>query len=482
MNIAYVTPEIEPFARTGGLGDVMGALPKSMEKLGHRVSLFMPLYKHIDQKGFSVNPTRMTVAVPMPDRTSLGLVYLTYVPGTRIPVYFIENKGYFERKELYKDPATGKDYKDNCERFAFFSRAVLETMKALGQPPDILHAHEWQAALAPTYLKTLYRDDAFFKNTLTVFTIHNLAHQGLFPKEDMPFTGLDMSYFNLRQLEYYGQINLLKTGIVFADLVTTVSRQYAQEIQTEEYGRGMEGVLQERSKDLFGIVNGVDYEVWNPEKDKFIASRYGLKNLEGKKACKGHLQRKCGLEERDVPVIGWIGRLVEQKGVDLLVEVWEEMMELDLEFILLGTGDKPYEEALKEKASKYPGKASINIGFDNCLSHEIEAGADMFLMPSKFEPCGLNQLYSLKYGTVPIVRRTGGLVDTVDEQVGFTFNSASASEMLEAVKRAVVAYRNSSQWTELVRRGMLQDWSWEHSGLEYIKLYREGLNRKRATK
>lgn len=482
MNIVYVSPEIEPFARTGGLGDVLGALPKSVAKLGHKVCLFMPLYKQVNRRELHLSPARITVAVSMPDKPSIGHVYSSYMPDTRIPVYFIENTGYFERAEPYKDPATGLDYKDNCERFAFFSRAVLEAIKALGQPPDVLHANDWQSALLPTHLKTIYRENPFFRNTLTVFTVHNLAYQGLFPKEDMPWTGLDWSYFNWKQLEYHGKINILKAGLVFSDLITTVSRRYAQEIQTQESGRGLEGVLQERSKDLFGIVNGVDYNVWNPEKDKLIPSRYGLKNPKGKKACKRHLQRKYGLaEEEDTPVIGWIGRLAEQKGVDLLLEGWEELMGLNLQFVLLGKGDQPYEEALKAKASRYPGKASINIGFDNRLSHEIEAGADMFLMPSKFEPCGLNQLYSLKYGTVPIVRRTGGLVDTVDEQVGFTFNSNSTSEMINTIKKALKAYGNPARWTELMRQGMLQDWSWDKSAKEYVDLYQQGRIRLRRT-
>lgn len=472
MNIVYVSPEIEPFARTGGLGDVLGALPRSVAKLGHKVCLFMPLYKQVNRKEFSLSPTKITVAVPMPNKTSIGLVYSSYVPDTRIPVYFIENAEYFERAEPYKDPATGLDYKDNCERFAFFSRAVLETIKALGQTPDVLHANDWQSALAPVYLKTIYQGDTSFRNTLTVFTVHNLAYQGLFPKEDMPLIGLDWSYFNWKQLEYHGKLNVLKAGLVFSDLITTVSRRYAQEIQTQEFGRGLEGVLQERSKDLYGIVNGVDYNTWNPDTDKLIPSRYGPKNLKGKRACKKHLQKKCGLKEReDVPVIGWIGRLAEQKGVDLLLEGWEELMGLDLELVLLGKGDPPYEEALKSKASRYPEKASINIGFDNRLSHEIEAGSDMFLMPSKFEPCGLNQLYSLKYGTVPIVRHTGGLADTVDGQVGFTFNSSNTPEMISTIKRALESYRNTTQWTELVRRGMLQDWSWDKSAREYVELY-----------
>lgn len=475
MDITYVSSEVVPFARTGGLSDVAGALPKSLQELGHKVYLFMPLYKKIKQGPFKLSPTKFNLSIPMGNKISPGQVYSTILPDTRIPVYFIENKDYYDREGLYQDPATGKDYKDNCERFSFFSRAVLETLQVLGIKPDIIHCNDWQSALVPTYLKTLYKDNNSFRGTASLFTIHNLSYQGLFPKEDMPLTGLDWSYFNWKQLEFYGKINLLKAGIVFSDIITTVSRKYAEEIQTAEFGVGLDGVLRERTADLYGVPNGTDYSVWNPEKDKLIPANYSLKNLKGKKACKQHLQRKLKLPQSDAPIIGMIGRVASQKGLDLVMECWDELMKEDVKFVLLGTGEPNVEQALKSAAARYPGKASINISFDNQLSHEIEAGADMFLMPSKFEPCGLNQLYSLKYGTVPIVRRTGGLADTIDSSVGFSFQSYSSKEMLETIKKALKLYRDQSKWLELMKKGMLQDWSWERSAKEYSTLYQKAL-------
>lgn len=475
MNIIYVSSEVAPFARTGGLGDVAGSLPKSLQKLGHEVSIFMPLYRHVRRDGFKLSPTGEKPSVTINNKLVTGLVYKTHMPGTEIPVYFIENKDYYDRDELYVDPSAGEGYADNCERFTFFSRAVLETVRSMGIRPDVVHANDWQSAMVPTYLKSLYKDDDYFKGALTVLTIHNLAYQGLFPKEDLRVTGLGTGYYNWEQLEYDGKINLLKAGIVFSDIITTVSKKYAEEIQTEEFGAGLHRILKERGKDLYGIVNGIDYSVWNPEEDRLIPARYGPDNLEGKSRCKRHLQKKVGLAEREVPLIGMISRLTVQKGIELIIECWGELMKLDVEFILLGTGDKKYQEALKSLADKYPGKASINIGFDNQLSHEIEAGADMFLMPSKYEPCGLNQLYSLKYGTVPIVRNTGGLADTISTSVGFLFESYSSEEMLKAVRKAVETYDDRARWTELMRRGMLQDWSWEKSARLYANLYQDAL-------
>ncbi|MFQ5957449.1 MAG: glycogen synthase, partial [Candidatus Brocadiales bacterium] len=324
-------------------------------------------------------------------------------------------------------------------------------------------------------LKAMYKNDDHFEGTLTVLTIHNLAYQGVFPKEDLQTTGLDAGYYNWRQLEYYGKINLLKAGIVFSDVITTVSKKYSEEIQTEEFGAGLDGVLKERGKDIYGIVNGIDYSVWSPDVDGLIPAEYGPNNLEGKNICKKYLQEKVKLAVKDVPLIGMIGRLTVQKGIDLIIECWDELMKLDIEFILLGTGDRKYEDALKEQADRYPGKASVNIGFDNKLSHEIEAGADMFLMPSRYEPCGLNQLYSLRYGTVPIVRKTGGLADTISASVGFVFESYSSKEMLKAVQKAVETYNDRAKWTELMRAGMLQDWSWEKSARRYTNLYQDAL-------
>ncbi len=478
MNIVFISSEVAPFARTGGLGDVVGSLPKGLQRLGHKVSIFMPLYGRIRRDEFKLSPTGFQPSVPIGDKLVTGLVYSANLPDTKIPVYLIEKEEYYNRDEFYVDPSTGRDYADNCERFSFFSRAVLETIKSIGIRPDVIHCNDWQSALVPTYLKSLYKDDDYFEDTLSVLTIHNVGYQGLFPKEDLRVTGLESGDHNWKQLEYYGKINLLKGGIAFSDVITTVSKKYAEEIQTEEFGGDLYGVLKERGRDLYGIINGIDYSVWNPEGDRLIPATYGPNNMEGKKKCKKHLLEKVGLAgKRDVPLIGMIGRLAVQKGIDLLLECWDELMKLDVEFTLLGSGEKKYQEAMKSLADKYPGKASVCIGFDNQLSHEIEAGADMFLMPSRYEPCGLNQLYSLKYGTVPIVRKTGGLADTITPSVGFLFESYSSEEMLKAVRGAVETYNDRAKWVGLMRAGMLQDWSWDKSARLYAELYQDALRK-----
>lgn len=478
MKIVYVSPEVAPFARTGGLGDVAGSLPKSLKKLGQDVSVFMPLYRHVRRGGFGITTTGLSVPVLINDKPVSAPIYNTSLPEAEVPVYFIENNHYYDRDELYVDPSNGQGYVDNCERFVFFSRAVLEAVRALDIRPDVIHVNDWQSAMISAYLKGPYSDDEHFKGTLTVLTIHNLAYQGVFPKEDFRLTGLEAGSCDWRGLEHHGQINFLKAGIVFSDIITTVSKKYAEEIQTEEFGAGLHEVLRERCGDLYGIINGIDYSVWNPEVDGLIPARYGPDNLGGKAICKSYLLEKVGLRDRNVPLIGMVGRLAVQKGIDLLIGGWEELMGLGVGLVLLGTGDKGYEEALKSLAARYPGRASVIIGFDNQLSHEIEAGADMFLMPSRYEPCGLNQLYSLKYGTVPVVRRTGGLADTIDPSVGFTFEEYSSAEMLKAVRAAVEAYRDRDRWMGLVRAGMLKDWSWDRSAGLYVKLYRDALKRR----
>jgi starch synthase len=462
MNVVFVSSEVAPFARTGGLGDVSGSLPKGLQKLGYRVSVFMPFYRHVRCNGFEPPHIGEKLTVPVDGKPADFLVRFAHLPGTTVPVYFIDNDAYFNREELYADPSTGKDYVDNCARFSFFSQAVLEAVKSIGIRPDVVHCNDWQSAMIPVYLKSIYKDINCFTNTLTVLTIHNLAYQGLFPAKDLEVAGLDKRYFNSGQLEYYGKINLLKGGLVFADIITTVSKRYSEEIQTEEFGAGLNGVLKERSKDLYGIVNGIDYSVWNPEDDGLIPATYA------------------GLPHKmDVPLIGMITRLAEQKGIDLLSECWDKLMELDISLFLLGSGDKRYQDALSSLANKYPHKAHVHVGFDNRLSHEIEAGADMFLMPSRFEPCGLNQLYSLKYGTVPIVHKTGGLADTVTPSVGFLFESYTSEEMLKAVREAVEAYRDREKWLGLMRAGMLRDWSWDKSARRYADVYQDAFERVR---
>ncbi len=478
MNVVFVSSEVAPFARTGGLGDVSGSLPKGLQRLGHEVSVFMPFYRHVRCDGFEPPHIGEKLTVPVDGKPVDYLVRFAHLPGTTVPVYFIDNGAYFNREELYVDPSTGKDYIDNCARFSFFSRAVLETIRSIGIRPDVVHCNDWQSAMIPVYIKGIYKDIDCFKNTLTVLTVHNLAYQGLFPAKDIEMTGLDRRYFNSEQLEYHGDINFLKGGLVFADIITTVSKRYSEEIQTGEFGAGLDGVLKKRSKDLYGIVNGIDYSVWNPEDDELIPAAYGPDRLEGKKTCKESLLKRAGLPQKtDVPLIGMITRLAEQKGIDLLVECWDELMRLDIGLFLLGSGDRRYQDALRSLADKYPDKFHVHIGFDNRLSHEIEAGADMFLMPSRYEPCGLNQLYSLKYGTVPIVRKTGGLADTVTPSVGFLFESYTSGEMLKAIGEAVDAYRDRPKWSGLMRAGMLQDWSWDKSARRYANIYEEAFKR-----
>lgn len=487
MNIIYVSPEIVPFAKTGGLADVAGALPKCLSRLGHNVSVFMPLYKGVKTVA---NPVQTNLAFEIPIHNSLnrGSIYTGFLPDSKTPIYFIENEGYYGRDELYRNPKTGKDYADNCERFIFFSRGVLEAIKLLKLMPDIIHCNDWQSALIPVYLKNLYNTDPHFQRVRSVFTIHNLGYQGLFWHWDMKLTGLDVALFNWKQLEFFGRLNFLKGGIVFSGIINTVSKKYAEEIQTtDDYGKGLEGVLRERSKDLYGILNGIDYSVWDPINDRLIPANYSIDNLKGKEECKRHLQQRFNLPQEDVPILAMITRLDVQKGILLLADVFDEIMKLDLQFVLLGTGNREYETQFKDFAEKYPKQAGINIGFDNTLAHEIEAGADVFLMPSKYEPCGLNQLYSLRCGTVPLVRNTGGLADTITDCTpatlqngkanGFSFDEFTSQALLKTITRAVTLYKDKETWLRIMKNGMSQDWSWERSAKEYAKLYEKALQK-----
>jgi len=479
MNIVMVASEAVPFAKTGGLADVVGAIPRSLMALGHTVSVFMPLYTMVRKNCTSMTDTKLSVTVPVGDAMETGRIYKAFLPGTSVPVYFVENDRYFQRDGLYGQ--AGEDYPDNSERFTFFCRQVLEAITALRLPCDVIHCHDWQTALIPVYLKTTYRDTPGLAGAGTLFTVHNLAYQGLFWHWDMNLTGLDWSLFNWKQLEFWGKLNFMKGGLVFADLINTVSETYAREIQTPEYGCGLEGILGERSKDLYGVVNGIDYEVWNPATDPLIPARYDAKKMSGKVTCRKFLQRKCGLPVRKAPLIGMVGRLTDQKGFDLVAEVMGEMLGTEVQLVILGAGEPKYHDLVNRLAHSYPDRMAVTLGFDNQLAHEIEAGADMFLMPSRFEPCGLNQLYSLKYGTVPIVRRTGGLADTVMDctpetlangaATGFCFEKYSAAELLATIKRALACYADRKTWLKLVKNGMAQNWSWDESARKYVQLY-----------
>ncbi len=480
MKIAEVSSEIIPYAKTGGLADVVGTLPLYFEKAGHEISIFMPFYKSVRKSGIDIKLSDITFDIPLGDIEHTVTLWKHIHNGSKnITIYFIQHDEYYDRDALYGTESG--DYLDNAERFIFFSKAVIEAIKRLGLSIDIIHCHDWQAALIPVYLKTLFAHDGKYSSIKTVLTIHNLAYQGMFRQEEMKLTGLDMSLFNWKNLEHWGEVNFLKGGIVFADILTTVSKKYAEEIRTVEFGCGLEDTIKEYENKLYGIINGVDYSEWSPEIDNLIPHKYSVDDISGKALCKKHLQKNLKLPQTEVPLIGIISRLAEQKGVDLLIVIMEDLMERDLQLVILGIGDEKYHQMLQEAVPKYNSKLSVNIMFDNKLAHEIEAGADIFLMPSKYEPCGLNQMYSLRYGTIPVVRETGGLADTIIDAneenlkngtaTGFTMKGYFAAELLFAIDRALEMYKSRTQWRSLIRNAMKQDWSWEQSANQYEELF-----------
>jgi len=481
VKVVYLSPEVAPFSKTGGLADVSGALPQSLKRIGVEILVITPLYGNIKASNHPLEKTDIQFEVKIGDKVNYGGVYKGLLPDTQVPIYFLDNEKYFGREGLYNYPGTTKDFEDNSERFIFFTRGALEVIEKLKVIPDVVHCNDWQTGLVPVYLKTTHAMRDGFRNTKVLQTIHNLKYQGCFGKYSMDLTGLDKSLFNWKHLEFYGSLNFLKGGIVFSDAISTVSKTYAEEIQTAECGEGLEGVLQERSKDLWGIINGIDYTIWNPETDTCIFANYGTKKLDGKRLCKKALQRTYKLPERDVPIVGMITRLAVQKGLDLVIAIFHDFMRLDIQFVLLGSGDLKYREIFQTFATTYPEKVAVKLAFDEPSAHEIEAGADMFLMPSHYEPCGLNQLYSLKYGAVPIVRCTGGLADTIidvrSESVdlgrvnGFLFKEYNADLLFATIVRAMDLFKRKESWQRLMKNGMAQDWSWERSAKEYLALY-----------
>ncbi len=481
LNIAFVAPEVVPYAKTGGLADVAGALPKFFPEAGHTVKLFLPKYKKIDPKKFKLKKLQSKITFKIADRNEIASVFTTELVSG-VTVYFIDNSAYFNRDELYGE--RGKDYQDNDLRFSFFAKAVLELCKRMDFQPDIFHCHDWQTGLIPTYLKTLYREDPFFADSATLFTIHNLAYQGLFPPESLSALGLGRDVYTSDTLEYYGKVSFIKGGLVFSELLNTVSQKYSREIQTEEYGCGLEGLLAARKQDLFGVVNGIDYDDWNPETDPMIAGNYSVADLAGKSFCKKELQDEYQLPHKDLPLIGIVSRLADQKGFDLINEVIDEIMKMDLQLVLLGTGEPKYHEMFEEIKKKYPQKAGVALAFDAKLAQKIYAGSDLFLMPSRYEPCGLGQLISLRYGTVPIVRRTGGLYDTIinyDQKNGngFAFTAYDSKELLQTIAKAIGVYADKKTWKRIQLRGMKADFSWHASAKKYLDLYRKAINIKR---
>jgi starch synthase len=486
LHVLFVTPEAVPFAKTGGLADVGGALPKFLKELNCELKLVMPFYRMVKNSGLPLEPLKETIEVPLEDEILQADLYRGQLTQD-IPVYFIGREEFFDREYLYSTPKG--DYFDNPERFIFFSKAVLLFCQLMHFSPDIIHHHEWQTGLIPAYLKSIYRNEPFFSHTAVLFTIHNIAYQGLFKREKFFLTGLPLEMYNPEGIEFWERINFMKAGIVYADMINTVSQKYSEEIQSPEYGYGLEGILRKRKEDLSGILNGVDYQDWDPSHDPQLIARYDSNNISGKQECKTDLLKEFHLPSslERVPLLGMISRLADQKGFDLLAEILEELFTLDIGFVLLGTGEQKYHDLFTQVARKYPQKAGIRIAYDDRLAHKIEAGADLFLMPSKYEPCGLNQIYSLRYGTIPIVRATGGLDDTIvnynsttRKGNGFKFIRYDAKEFLNQIKVAIGFYSQPEHWSQLLRNAMTSDFSWKRSAELYLQLYQKALEKKSA--
>jgi starch synthase len=483
LNILFLSSEVEPFAKTGGLADVSGALPQTIRESEHEIRVMMPRYGCINERKSKLHEMirLKDIEIPLGTKPQLASVKSSFIVNNQIKVqvYFLDNQHLFGRSGLYVHPDTKKDYADNDERFIFFCRGALEILKKLGWQPDIIHCNDWPTALVPAYLKTIYKNDPFYKDTKSVFTIHNMAYQGIFPKTSFAKTLLPPEVMHMEGVEAYGNLNFLKSGLVYADAITTVSEKYAQEIQSSpEFGAGLEGIARKRKADLTGILNGVDYSVWDPAVDDLIPVKYDVKGLDLKVENKKALLEKMKLPfDEKIPVIGMISRLVDQKGFDLIGEALDQMMKLDLQLVVLGTGDKKYHDLFEKAQKKYPQRVAAALTFNNDLAHLIEAGSDMFLMPSRYEPCGLNQIYSLRYGTIPVVRATGGLDDTIEDVqggngTGFKFKHYAAPDMLKAIQRALTAYKDQITWRKLMKSGMAKDFSWEASAKKYIALYR----------
>jgi starch synthase len=473
-----VTSEAVPFAKTGGLGDVAGALPLALARLGHDVTLVLPRYRGAD--GGTVVER---VPIPVGGRT-FDVTFVEHALGDRVRAVLVECAELYDRPELYSQ--IGHDYPDNAVRFALLARAALELGTRADRCPDIVHAHDWQAGLTPVYLRTLYADRPGLCDAASIFTIHNLAYQGLFPPVWMPALDLGWELFGIESLEYWGKLSFLKAGINFSEIVTTVSPCYAKEIQTQEFGFGFDGILGRRRKQLCGILNGIDGDAWDPQRDPHLPKPYGPDTLGDKAVSKRALLETMGLPVTKAvlarPLVGMVSRLVDQKGFDLLAELGDGILEIDATFVLLGSGEARYEQMWQSLAERAPDRVGVRIGFGEPLAHLIEAGADIFLMPSKFEPCGLNQMYSLKYGTVPVVRGVGGLDDTVDNWTpwtnagtGFKFGDYTPEALRASLQRALDLYRKPKLWRAVQRAGMAMDFSWDASAAEYVNVYEKAI-------
>lgn len=490
MRIAYISSEAAPFSKTGGLGDVAGALPSALAELGHEISVFTPYYRatrKIDPKAEPV----ASGAVPVGTEMVPWIAHRASLPMGNAKYYLIANERYFDREGIYGN-AQG-DYQDSCSRFIFFCRAALAAAQELKQPIDVYHANDWQSALVPVYLRLSFAAHPFFQDAASLMTIHNLSYQGLFWHWDWPLLNLPWKHFNWRELEFHGKMNLLKGSLIYSDVLTTVSPTYAREIQTAELGFGLEGVLGDRKEDLFGVVNGIDPLAWNPEKDPLLPASYSAASPAGKAQCRAALLKRFELtDDGKVPVLGMISRLIEQKGFDLVADAFEDLARRDVKIVVLGTGLEKYHKLLQQMRARFPQKVAVAFAFDNALAHLIEAGSDLFLMPSRFEPCGLSQLYALRYGAVPVVHSVGGLADTVVDATpqalkngtatGFAFSQYNPRAMMDCIDRALKLYAGDPKaWRELQLRGMRQDWSWAKSAQAYVALY-ERAKAKAATR
>ncbi len=478
LKIAIVSSEAVPFGKTGGLGDMVTSLAKALVKLGNQVTLMIPLYGYAPMLPTGlISPLRLQFAGRQ--------VTYSIIEGLHegVQFVFIDSPQYFQRGGIYGD--SSGSYDDNDERFVFFTRACLEYFKRKGKRPDVLHCNDWPTALFPLFLRTHYYHDPLTK-TPVLFTIHNLAYQGNFPRESFSLLELGPEYFTPDSLEFYGTLSFIKAGLLYSDILTTVSHRYSQEIQTDEFGCKLQGVLSSRKERLFGVLNGIDEDLWNPETDEHIVRKYSFRDLSGKSECRRHLLSMNGFEtESDSPVLAMITRFAMQKGLDLVEEVADAILDMKTFLMVLGTGGSRYERFFQKLEARHPDQVSVVLSFDEPYAHQLEAGADLFLMPSRYEPCGLNQMYSLKYGTIPVVRATGGLDDTVEEWSdqsqtgnGFKFESYTSDAFLEAIKRARGKFEDKHAWNALIQNGMRSNFSWKSSALRYLSLYDQAIQLK----
>src|SRR4030042_2674906 len=478
MKVLFLSPEVVPVAKSGGLGDVAGSLPLSLKRLKVDVRIAMPFYRVVMEGNFKKRSIIKDLVVPLGAEKLNANIFETLLED--IPVYLIERDDMYDRPYLYGNKRG--DFYDTIERFSFFSHAALRLSEDLGFTPDIIHCNDWQTGIVPALLKGPYKTSRSLSNSSSLFTIHNMGYQGIFPREKLPITGLpEAGFFHPEGLEYWGKISLLKAGIVYSDAITTVSPTYAMEIQTPEYGMGMEGILRRRSGSLYGILNGVDYNEWDPSRDHHLASYYSKKSISGKVMCKEALIKEMDLDPSviNLPLLGLISRLDSQKGLDILVKILDNVLNLDIGMVLLGSGDEGIQNAFRKAAERHKGRIAIYIGFNESLAHRIMAGIDLILIPSRYEPWGLTQMYALRYGTVPLVRATGGLNDTVepfDEKTikgnGFKFVPYDAKALLDKIELAIRIFRDKKVWKQLMVNGMSADFSWDISAKAYVGLYR----------